>query len=50
MVSSELRPDISRLLTLDACKGVIPPTPACRRALSKVVDALKKQGHEVVDL
>lgn len=30
--------------------GLIPPTPACRRALSHAVDALKKQGHEVVDL
>jgi len=28
----------------------IPPTPACRRALSAVISALKKQGHEVVDL
>ena len=30
--------------------GTIPPTPACKRALSQVVSALKKQGHEVVDL
>ncbi|THU96218.1 amidase signature enzyme [Dendrothele bispora CBS 962.96] len=29
--------------------GVIPPTPACRRALSMVAEALKEQGHEVVD-
>lgn len=29
--------------------GTIPPTPACRRALSLVISALKKQGHEVVD-
>ncbi|KAF9442888.1 amidase signature enzyme [Macrolepiota fuliginosa MF-IS2] len=29
--------------------GTIPPTPACRRALSAVISALKKQGHEVVD-
>lgn len=27
----------------------IPPTPACRRALSTVISALKRQGHEVVD-
>lgn len=30
--------------------GAIPPTPACRRALSTVAAALRKQGHEVVDL
>ncbi|KJA21526.1 hypothetical protein HYPSUDRAFT_202875 [Hypholoma sublateritium FD-334 SS-4] len=29
--------------------GLIPPTPACKRALSIVIAALKKQGHEVVD-
>ncbi|KAF6756371.1 amidase signature domain-containing protein [Ephemerocybe angulata] len=29
--------------------GSIPPTPACRRALSTVAAALRKQGHEVVD-
>lgn len=29
--------------------GAIPPTPACRRALSTVASALRKQGHEVVD-
>ncbi|KAF8908523.1 amidase signature domain-containing protein [Gymnopilus junonius] len=29
--------------------GTIPPTPACKRALSTVIAALKKQGHEVVD-
>ncbi|KAF7289788.1 Amidase domain-containing protein [Mycena indigotica] len=29
--------------------GICPPTPACRRALSNVVHALKLQGHEVVD-
>ncbi|KXN82751.1 Fatty acid amide hydrolase 1 [Leucoagaricus sp. SymC.cos] len=29
--------------------GTVPPTPACRRALSSVINALKKQGHEVVD-
>ncbi|KAF8872514.1 amidase signature domain-containing protein [Infundibulicybe gibba] len=28
--------------------GTIPPTPACKRALSCVVDALRAQGHEVV--
>ncbi|SJL11481.1 related to amidase (acetamidase) [Armillaria ostoyae] len=27
----------------------IPPTPACKRALSTVVGALKADGHEVVD-
>ncbi|KAF9071802.1 amidase signature domain-containing protein [Rhodocollybia butyracea] len=30
--------------------GVIPPSPACRRALSMVADSLRTQGHEVVDL
>ncbi|KAG2140696.1 amidase signature domain-containing protein [Suillus clintonianus] len=29
--------------------GVIPPSPACHRALEWVCDALEKQGHEVVD-
>ncbi|KAM6492245.1 Amidase signature domain containing protein [Amanita muscaria] len=29
--------------------GTIPPTPATRRALSMVITALKRQGHEVVD-
>jgi len=29
--------------------GTIPPSPACKRALSQVISALKKQGHEVVD-
>ncbi|KAI9457912.1 amidase signature domain-containing protein [Boletus coccyginus] len=29
--------------------GVMPPTPACRRALEWVSDALVKQGHEVVN-
>ncbi|KAH9477565.1 Acetamidase [Psilocybe cubensis] len=27
----------------------LPLTPACKRALSMVISALKKQGHEVVD-
>lgn len=35
---------------LDVLQGTIPPSPACRRALSTVISALKKQGHEVVDL
>ena len=30
--------------------GTIPPSPACKRALNQVISALKKQGHEVVDL
>ncbi|EGO03337.1 hypothetical protein SERLA73DRAFT_83265 [Serpula lacrymans var. lacrymans S7.3] len=29
--------------------GIISPSPACRRALEWVSDALVKQGHEVVD-
>ncbi|KAF9240451.1 amidase signature domain-containing protein [Melanogaster broomeanus] len=29
--------------------GIVPPSPACRRALEWVSDALTKQGHEVVD-
>ncbi|KAL4068445.1 amidase signature domain-containing protein [Scleroderma yunnanense] len=28
---------------------LVVPTPACRRALQMTVDALRKQGHEVVD-
>lgn len=30
--------------------GVCEPTPACKRALATVVDALTAQGHEVVEL
>ncbi|KIJ15384.1 hypothetical protein PAXINDRAFT_11929 [Paxillus involutus ATCC 200175] len=30
--------------------GIVPPSPACRRALEWVSDALTKQGHEVIDL
>ncbi|KAF8841095.1 amidase signature enzyme [Paxillus ammoniavirescens] len=29
--------------------GIVPPSPACRRTLEWVSDALTKQGHEVVD-
>ncbi|EKM56949.1 uncharacterized protein PHACADRAFT_254364, partial [Phanerochaete carnosa HHB-10118-sp] len=29
--------------------GLITPTPACKRALQLAVDALRQQGHEVVD-
>ncbi|KIJ63821.1 hypothetical protein HYDPIDRAFT_168263 [Hydnomerulius pinastri MD-312] len=29
--------------------GIIPPSPACRRALEWVSDALTKQGHDVVN-
>ncbi|KAJ3906652.1 amidase signature domain-containing protein [Lentinula edodes] len=29
--------------------GVIPPSPACKRALISVADSLREQGHEVVD-
>lgn len=29
--------------------GITTPTPACKRALQLAVDALKNQGHEVVD-
>ncbi|PPQ96326.1 hypothetical protein CVT26_004952 [Gymnopilus dilepis] len=29
--------------------GVIPPTPACKRALLMAVAALEKQGHEIFD-
>ncbi|KAF8841096.1 amidase signature enzyme [Paxillus ammoniavirescens] len=29
--------------------GIVPPSPACRRALEWASDALTKQGHEVVD-
>ncbi|KAG1729522.1 amidase signature domain-containing protein [Suillus paluster] len=29
--------------------GIISPSPACRRALQWVCDALVKQGHEVID-
>lgn len=30
--------------------GVVDPSPACRRALEMVEDALRKQGHEVVEV
>ncbi|KAI6118647.1 amidase signature domain-containing protein [Pisolithus croceorrhizus] len=30
--------------------GIAPPTPACRRALQMTVDALQKQGHDVIDV
>lgn len=29
--------------------GVIPPSPACERALGIVIDVLRKNGHEIVD-
>ncbi|PPQ82477.1 hypothetical protein CVT26_012757 [Gymnopilus dilepis] len=29
--------------------GIIPPTPACKRALSMVAIALREEGHNVVD-
>ncbi|KAF8067942.1 amidase signature domain-containing protein [Lyophyllum atratum] len=29
--------------------GTLPPSPACKRALSMVATALRKQGHEVVE-
>lgn len=30
--------------------GVIPPSPACARALESVVSALRSQGHEIIDI
>jgi Asp-tRNA(Asn)/Glu-tRNA(Gln) amidotransferase A subunit family amidase len=30
--------------------GVVAPSPACARAVQEVVTALKKEGHEVVDV
>ncbi|KAL7274881.1 hypothetical protein RUND412_002196 [Rhizina undulata] len=30
--------------------GVVPPTPACERALNTVVEALKAKGDEVIEL
>ncbi|KAG7086799.1 hypothetical protein E1B28_002727 [Marasmius oreades] len=30
--------------------GVLPPSPACRRALAMTIDALRDQGHDVVDV
>ncbi|KAK1227419.1 hypothetical protein PQX77_009566 [Marasmius sp. AFHP31] len=30
--------------------GLIPPSPACRRALTMAIDALRDEGHEVVDV
>jgi Asp-tRNA(Asn)/Glu-tRNA(Gln) amidotransferase A subunit family amidase len=30
--------------------GVVDPSPACARAVEEVVQALKKEGHEVVDV
>jgi Asp-tRNA(Asn)/Glu-tRNA(Gln) amidotransferase A subunit family amidase len=41
---------IHMFLTLDVGEGIVPPSPACHRALSTVISALRKQGHEVVDL
>ncbi|PPQ74612.1 hypothetical protein CVT26_007472 [Gymnopilus dilepis] len=29
--------------------GVIPPTPACKRALLETVTSLRNQGHEILD-
>lgn len=37
-------------LTFDHVLGSIPPSPACKRALVMVATALRKQGHEVVEL
>ena len=30
--------------------GVVPPSPACARALEQTVSALRSQGHEVIDV
>ena len=30
--------------------GVVDPSPACARAIEEVVDALRKEGHEIVDV
>jgi Asp-tRNA(Asn)/Glu-tRNA(Gln) amidotransferase A subunit family amidase len=30
--------------------GVVDPSPACARAVQEVVQALKKEGHEVIDV
>lgn len=30
--------------------GVVPLSPACKRALQMVVDALRADGHEIIDL
>ncbi|GJJ10269.1 hypothetical protein Clacol_004495 [Clathrus columnatus] len=30
--------------------GMVPPSPACERALRMVIDVLRKDGHEIVDL
>lgn len=30
--------------------GVVPLSPACRRALTTVVDSLRQSGYEVIDL
>ena len=30
--------------------GVVDPSPACARAVEEVVQALKKEGHEVIDV
>ena len=29
--------------------GITTPTPACKRAMRLAIDALKAQGHDVVD-
>ncbi|KAJ8073380.1 hypothetical protein PM082_011654 [Marasmius tenuissimus] len=30
--------------------GLVPPSPACRRALTMAIDALRDEGHDVVDV
>ncbi|KAL0576133.1 hypothetical protein V5O48_005851 [Marasmius crinis-equi] len=30
--------------------GLVPPSPACRRALTMAIDALRDEGHEVIDV
>ena len=35
---------------LTKCTGVVDPSPACARALERVVSALQSQGHECTDI
>lgn len=35
---------------LTSCKGVVPPSPACARALDMVVEAVRLRGDHVIEL
>jgi hypothetical protein len=50
MEDGESVPYCTKLTLLNHILGSIPPSPACKRALMMVAAALRKQGHEVVEL